>query len=195
MLGGKQAADYSDAVQCLPATGWGKGETHMLKFEVVVVAAIVGLLSLYSASPASAQVVEGEEHCVVNVKSSDVLNVRAKASASSKIVTTLRYGNCGVIVVAECKGSWCPVEDGHDAGWVNSRFISMVSPAMYCVTGVAVGDVLNVRVFPSARSRSVTKLPPNHCDIAFLPHSTKGWQKVRTEGHEGWVNRSFLSGQ
>ncbi len=33
---------------------------------------------LSSVGQASAQVVEGEEHCVVNVKSSDVLNVRAK---------------------------------------------------------------------------------------------------------------------
>jgi uncharacterized protein YgiM (DUF1202 family) len=167
----------------------------MFKLEVVVVAAIAGLLLIASVTTSSAQVVEGEEHCVVNVKSSDVLNVRAQASPSSKIMTTLRYGQCGVVVVAACKGSWCPVEDGHDTGWVNSRFISMVSPAMYCVTSVAAGDVLNVRAFPSASSRIVTKLPRSHCDIAFLPYSTNGWQKVRAGGHEGWVNRSYVSGQ
>lgn len=167
----------------------------MFSFKVLVFAAAAGLSVVASVSPASAQVVKGEEHCVINVKSSDVLNVRATNSASSKIVTTLRYGECGVVVVAQCKGSWCPVEDGHNAGWVRSRFISTVSPALYCVANVAPGDVLNIRAFPSVNSRIVTKLPRNQCDIAFLPYATNEWQKIRVDGYEGWVNRSFVSGQ
>ncbi|GLQ57852.1 SH3 domain-containing protein [Devosia nitrariae] len=167
----------------------------MLDHKVLLFAAVAGLSSLASIGSASAQVVQGEEHCVVNVMPSDVLNVRSRNSASSKIVTTLRYGQCGVIVVAECRGSWCPIEDGHNAGWVHSRFISMVSPAMYCVAGVSAGYVLNLRAYPSARSRVGTELPRNECDIAFLPYSTGDWRKVRVSGYEGWVNRSCLSGQ
>lgn len=167
----------------------------MFKFRILLLVGIAAVSSFASIYPASAQVVAGEEHCVVNVRSSDALNVRAQNSANSQIVAKLRYGQCGVVVVAECKGPWCPVEDGHDAGWVNSRFISMVSPAIYCVDGVAAGDMLNVRAFPSANSRIVTKVARNKCDIAFLPYSTGAWQKVRVGGHEGWVNRSFVSGQ
>ena len=157
--------------------------------------ALRAMTTLTGVNTASAQVVEGEEHCVINVKSTDVLNVRAKASANSKVVTTLRYGECGIVVTGSCKGSWCPVEDGHDEGWVNSRYISMVSPAMYCVTGVAKGDVLNLRAYPSANSRILTELSRNECDIAFLPYSTGSWQKVRADGYEGWANRKYLSAE
>jgi SH3-like domain-containing protein len=167
----------------------------MLKFKALAFAATAGLSALASPSLAFAQVVVGEEHCVVSVRSNDVLNMRTRPSASSRIISTLRYGQCGVIVMGECQGPWCPVEDGHNAGWVHNRYISMVSPAMYCVAGVARGDVLNLRAYPSARSRVVTKLARNQCDIAFLPYATSGWQKVRVGGYEGWVNRSFVSGQ
>ena len=151
--------------------------------------------SIGSITAASAQVVAGEEHCVVNVKASDALNVRAKGSASSKVVATLRYGQCGIVVTGACKASWCPVEDGHKAGWINSKFISMVSPALYCVTGVGPGDGLNLRAFPSASSRIMTVLSRHQCDIAFLPYVVGSWQKVRAGGYEGWANRKYLSGE
>jgi SH3-like domain-containing protein len=167
----------------------------MLHWKVLAFASLTGLSVFASAAPATAQIVEGEEHCVVNVKTSDVLNVRAKSNVSSRVVSTLRYGECGIIVMGACKGSWCPIKDGHNAGWVNSRFISMVSPAMYCVAGVAAGDKLNLRAFPSPTSRIVTKLGRRQCDISFLPYSTGDWQKVRTGGYEGWANRTYLSGQ
>lgn len=165
----------------------------MMRALISVCATAVSLL--LGAQAASAQVVEGEEHCVVNVASSDVLNLRKGPSAKTGIRTALPYGRCGVIVVGECRGSWCPVEDGHHSGWVNSRYISMVSPARYCVSNVAAGDRLNVRAFPSATSRILTSLLRNQCEIAFLPYATGNWQKVRVTGYEGWVSRRYLSGQ
>lgn len=167
----------------------------MPNIRILVFVCAAALSSLFGIGAASAQVVAGEEHCVVNVKSSDVLNIRARSSASSRVVATLRYGECGIVVTGNCRGSWCPIEDGHHAGWVNSRFISMVSPAMYCVAGVRPGDGLNLRAFPSARSRILTVLSRRQCDIAFLPYATRNWQKVRVRGYEGWVNRRFVSGQ
>lgn len=162
---------------------------------ILAFACAAALATLSAPTISVAQVVEGEEHCVVNVKSSDALNVRAKNSASSKVVTTLNYGDCGVIVTGACKGSWCPIEDGHDAGWVNSKFVSMVSPAIYCVSGVAKGDGLNLRAFPSTSSSIKTVLSRQQCDIAFLPYAVGSWQKVRADGYEGWVNRKYLSGE
>ena len=167
----------------------------MPEFRVLSFAGVLALSMLCGIGAASAQVVEGEEHCVINVKSTDVLNVRSKATVNSKVVTTLRYGECGIVVTGICKGSWCPIEDGHDKGWVNSRFISIVSPALYCVTGVGPGDGLNLRAFPSTISRILTVLPRNQCDIAFLPYAVGSWQKVRVEGFEGWASRKFLSGE
>jgi SH3-like domain-containing protein len=167
----------------------------MYNIRTLLVAVTIALASLGGAGTASAQVVEGEEHCVVNVRASDALNVRERGRVGSRIVTTLNYGECGVIVTGACQGSWCPIEDGHHAGWVHSHYISMVSPAMYCVTGVRPGDILNLRAYPSPQSRILAELPRRQCNISFLPYATNGWQKVRVQGYEGWVNRRYLSGQ
>ena len=153
-------------------------------------------LGLLAAAPAKADpVVEGEEHCVVNVASNDRLNMREAPNAGAPIVARKRYGQCGITVLDACQGSWCRVEDGHSLGWVNRRFIAMVSPSLYCVTGVVPGDTLNVRAWPSPDSRVLTKLDRRQCDIAFLPYSKGSWQKIRVSGWEGWVNRRYLSGQ
>jgi SH3-like domain-containing protein len=140
-------------------------------------------------------VVEGEEHCVIDVATNDTLNVRTGPGVGYQVVAQKRYGQCGVMVTGTCTATWCPIEDGHIAGWVNRRFISMVSPAMYCVSGVQQGDVLNVRAYPSAGSRILTALDRRQCDISFLPYAVGAWQKIRVAGWEGWVARRFLSGQ
>lgn len=153
------------------------------------------LLSL-PAPAAETLVVEGEEHCVVNVASWDRLNARDEPNSGGDIVAKYRYGDCGIYVVAGPVGSWYAVQDDADnEGWVNGKYISMVSPSMYCVTDVDADDVLNLRKWPSSGSAIVAELDPDQCDIAFLPYATGNWQKVRVNGDEGWVNRKFVSGE
>ncbi|MEO6013235.1 MAG: SH3 domain-containing protein [Devosia sp.] len=153
------------------------------------------LTSLGGASIALAQVVEGEEHCIVNVASWDRLMVRSEPSASGEIVTKHRYGDCGIIVTSEPQAGWVRIEDGHYEGWVNSKYLSMVSPSLYCVSGVDEDDFLNLRAYPSVASRLVAALDPAQCDIAFLPYAVGAWQKVRVEGYVGWASRKYLSAQ
>jgi len=160
-----------------------------LTLPAIVLAGGIGLC------PALADVVPGEEHCVVNVRGSDALNVRSGPNPHSRIVTRKRYDDCGIKVTGACRGSWCPVEDGHHAGWVHSRYIGMVSPALYCVSGLEKGDLLNLRAWPSATSQILTRLAPTQCEIAFLPYSVGSWQKIRVGGWQGWANRRFLSGE
>lgn len=151
----------------------------------------LGALPLATADP----VVPGEEHCVVNIPTSGTLNMRARPGAGTEVLTRLRYAQCGVMVTAECRGNWCPIEDGHYAGYAHRRYLAMVSPAMYCVSGVEAWDRLNLRAYPSTSSRVLARLGPNQCDIAILPYSIGNWVKVRADGREGWVNRRYLSGQ
>jgi SH3-like domain-containing protein len=94
-----------------------------------------------------------------------------------------------------CQGNWCKVDDGHALGWAHRHFLAMVSPAMYCVTGVAPGDSLNLRAYPSTRSRVLTRLSGQRCDISFLPFAKGNWQKIRVDGWQGWVIRRYLSGE
>ena len=154
------------------------------------------LLALLAAGAAQADpIVPGEEHCVVNVRPDDVLNMREQPNARAYVVAQKRYGECGIRVNDECAGNWCPVEDGHALGWAHRRYLAMVSPALYCVTGVAPGDVLNLRAFPSPQSRVIHRLGRHECNIAFLPYAVGSWQKIRAAGWEGWVNRRYLSGE
>ncbi len=156
-----------------------------------VIIAPAALVGVAKADP----VVTGEEHCVVNVRSDDVLNMREAPNSSAPVVAQKRYGDCGIRVNDECEGNWCPVEDGHSLGWAHRRYLAMVSPALYCVSGVAPDDVLNLRAFPSAQSRILAELDHDQCDIAFLPYTDGSWQKIRVDGRQGWVNRSYLSGE
>jgi SH3-like domain-containing protein len=150
------------------------------------------------ALPSGAQadpVVQNEEHCVVNVRANDALNMRERPRASAPIVARKHHDECGILVTDACQGSWCPVEDGHSLGWVHRHYIAMVSPARYCVAGVAPGDRLNLRAYPSPQSRLLTRLARHQCNIAFLPYAVGNWQKIRVNGWQGWVNRRYVSGQ
>jgi SH3-like domain-containing protein len=140
-------------------------------------------------------IVPGAEHCVINVRSGDMLNMRRHPSSTSRIDGRKRHNECGILVNASCKGNWCPVEDGHALGWTHRKYLAKVSPAIYCVTGVAVGDVLNLRAYPFAQSRVIHRLPRNQCDIAFLPYAVGNWQKIRLNGWQGWAYRHYLGGE
>ena len=154
---------------------------------------ILFLLGLVPLSAAEASVVPGEEHCVINVPAWDKLNIRSGPSSKARIVVRKRYGSCGIMVVGNCRAQWCPVEDGHSAGWASRRFLSMVSPSLYCTVGRRA--VVYVRAFPSLQSRVLVALKRPTCGIAFLPFARSHWQKIRVNGWEGWVNRDQVSGQ
>ncbi|MBC8019406.1 MAG: hypothetical protein H7X83_12930 [Verrucomicrobia bacterium] len=147
-------------------------------------------ISLPAAS-STTLVTPGEEHCVVDVATWDRLNIRSRPSSRAPVVSRKRYGSCGILVVGSCRAQWCRVEDGHSVGWVNRRFLSMVSPALYCAKGARV----NVRAYPSSKSRVLVALNAHTCEIAFLPYSRSNWQKIRVQGWEGWVKRTSVSGQ
>ena len=156
---------------------------------------ILFMLGLVPLSAAEASVVPGEEHCVVNVPSWDELNIRSGPSSKARIVIRKRYGSCGIMVVGNCRAQWCPVEEGHAAGWASRRFLSMVSPSLYCTVGGGRGSVVYVRAFPSLQSRVLVAIKRPTCGIAFLPFARGHWQKIRVNGWEGWVNRTQVSGQ
>jgi SH3-like domain-containing protein len=140
-------------------------------------------------------IVPGEEHCVVNVGPGDALNMRERPDSRADIVARKRHNECGIRVNRRCRRNWCPAEDGHALGWAHRRYLAMVSPAMYCIAGVAPGHTLNLRAYPSPQSRVLHQLRRRQCGIAFLPHAVGNWQRIRVDGWQGWVNRRYLSGQ
>lgn len=158
-----------------------------------VLAILLGVLAMPPGPAKADPIAVGAEHCVVNIPATDQINLRREPDAASPVNARRSYGTCGIVVMGNCAGAWCPVSAGRDAGWAPRNRIAAVSPARACVTGVASWDTLNVRAFPSARSRVLLELGPRQCSIRFLPFATDGWQKIRVGASEGWVARRFLT--
>ncbi|WP_353956215.1 SH3 domain-containing protein [Aurantimonas endophytica] len=115
-----------------------------------------------------------------------MLNLRGGPGTSADVLTGKKYGTCGIIVTDACKGSWCPVDDGHYQGWVSGRFIAKVSPARYCVTGVPPRRYLepprvSISAKPggaSARSEPMLHCLPALCDGRVAEDSRRGMGRL-----------------
>ncbi|NNU80432.1 SH3 domain-containing protein [Halovulum dunhuangense] len=160
-----------------------------LWFAVLVVLSLVGMSGPAAADP----VRTGAEHCVVNLAQDDPLNLRAGPGTRHPVLARLPYGRCGLTIRgAACRGNWCPVEDGHHAGWVHRRYIAAVSLPSSCLSPLARPHAVALRAWPSDGSRVLAHMTPESCGIALLPYQAEGWQKIRQGGREGWVRLSDL---
>lgn len=69
-------------------------------------------------------------------------------------------------------------------------------PALFDVTGVTSGDVLNVRESPDASSQVIGTLAPDEADIEVIRANDDGtWGLVNTGERSGWASLNFLSRQ
>lgn len=67
-------------------------------------------------------------------------------------------------------------------------------PALYDVTGVGAGDVLNVREGPSARTRAIGSLSSDARGVEILERDEPtGWGRVNLPEGPGWVSMRYLS--
>lgn len=67
-------------------------------------------------------------------------------------------------------------------------------PGLFDVTGVAAGDVLNIRAEPSAASPILSALPPDARGVEVIATSPDGrWGQVALPEGGGWVNLRFLA--
>lgn len=67
-------------------------------------------------------------------------------------------------------------------------------PALFRVTGVAAGDVLNIRAEPSASAAILGGLPPGAEGVEVVAEQG-GWGLVSTGEGAGWVKLAFLARQ
>ena len=159
-----------------------------LRLQVLAALAIIGMSGPAAADP----IRTGAEHCVVDLAQDDPLNLRAGPGTGHRVLARLPYARCGLIVTAACRGDWCPVEDGHNAGWAHRRFIANVSRPTHCISPRAQPRAVSLRAWPSDGSRVLARLAPDSCGIALLPYQVEGWQKIRQGGWEGWVRLADL---
>lgn len=67
-------------------------------------------------------------------------------------------------------------------------------PALYDVTGVAAGDVLNVRSGPGAGEEIIGSLDPTATGIEVIEEAD-GWGLVNTGERSGWASLTYLARQ
>lgn len=69
-----------------------------------------------------------------------------------------------------------------------------ILPDLYDVTGVAVGDVLNIRAEPKASAAIVGSLPPTAQNIEVVAiNPDRSWGTVNTDEGTGYVSMRFLA--
>ncbi len=67
-------------------------------------------------------------------------------------------------------------------------------PALYDVTGVSEGDVLNVRTGPDAATEIVGSLAPGAIGIEVVEEAD-GWGRVNIDEASGWASLTYLTRQ
>ncbi|MGI9386687.1 MAG: SH3 domain-containing protein [Methyloligellaceae bacterium] len=68
-------------------------------------------------------------------------------------------------------------------------------PDFYQVRSVSYSDVLNIRKWPSHRSRIIGVIPPNGKRVRNLVRRVDGWCLVRYRRVEGWAKCRYLAEQ
>jgi hypothetical protein len=91
-------------------------------------------LAIASCGSSIAQLREGTELVVIDVRPNDVLNIRQSPSEKSRIVGIIPPDSKGVIYLGEKQADWIFVRYEQTEGWANSRFLTAVrasAPVVY----------------------------------------------------------------
>jgi SH3-like domain-containing protein len=137
---------------------------------------------------------------VVNVEKGDTLSIRQSASSKSrKLGKILANESCvAYLNKIEDVGShkWVKITYKGVQGWVNLHYLkrNWESPCgkYYTVVKVRKGGVLNMRQYPTTRSRKVAKIPYNKECLIGLDKAKKQWFFLDYEGTKGWVYSKYL---
>ncbi|WP_139892107.1 SH3 domain-containing protein [Bacillus sp. D386] len=121
------------------------------------------------------------------------LNVRASASTSSNVITTVKKN--AAVTLQQKSGSWGKIRTSNGkVGWVSLSYISTKKPVTstnlgtYYVTATS----LNVRASASTSSKVITTVKKNAA--VTLQQKSGSWGKIKTSnGKVGWVAMQYIS--
>ncbi|MEL6373868.1 MAG: SH3 domain-containing protein [Pseudomonadota bacterium] len=163
----------------------------------------LAMLTSFTAAPVHAA--SNEYVRVAGVATGDFLNIRNGPDVASPIIGRIPPTARGIALRASGIGKWVLVRYNGVVGWAHSRYLKpeiaegSIAPleAMraghYGVVGIKGFDVLNVRAFPSARSRKVAAIPPHARGIRVDRRHPNGWALVSYGPARGWVNMRYLA--
>jgi uncharacterized protein YraI len=142
---------------------------------------------------------------VVNIASTDTLNVRSGPGTKYQVLGEIPYKGSGVFVGKCADSKWCKVSYGCLSGYAAIKYLSdgsVSAPAptatLYHVIDHPADDMLNVRSDAGTDSGIVGRLPYNASGVAVSAcKSVSGykskWCVVKWNGISGWAYSRYLA--
>lgn len=144
---------------------------------------------------------------VVNVNTSDVLNIRQSSDPSSQKMGKIPANEKCVAYLNKAHRNqsgrkWLKIHYNGITGWASSRFLKQTQQCEHrFITQyyqvVHVNSHLNIRELHNRGSRKVGKISPKANCVAYLNESYPNksnpkWRMINSKGITGWVNASYL---
>lgn len=138
--------------------------------------------------------ITGEGYAVVsNPKSTQVLNLRAQANTTSRVLGQFRNG--AQLTVLEQGTEWCKVQSSTGTiGYMMTQYLTL-----HNLPGTPTMEVdhpqrtfVNLRARPSMLTGTVLARIPHDATVTVLAPSSNGWVKVYYNGYTGYAVDYFL---
>ena len=131
------------------------------------------------------------------------LNLRAEASTTSSVITTIPKGT-SVEIVDKSNNDWYKVSYNGQTGYASSKYITLdnnnssdnnntttTPPATATEKGVTTAN-LNMRTSASTSASIITTIAKGST-VEIVDKSTPNWYKVKYNGQTGYVSREYVS--
>jgi len=151
------------------------------KMFISLSAMMVTILFLTAASYAAVEARTG-------IITGDVVNLRAQANTSAKILKQLKKGTKVSVVGSE--EDWYQISYNDNTGWINGNYILIRDEAI--LAGLVTGSVVNVRSKPNTSAEILTKL--NKGTKVDIFEQAGDWYRISIgEDRYGWIHKDYVS--
>jgi len=118
----------------------------------------------------------------------DVVNLRAQANTSSKILKQLVKGT--KVSIVESEKDWYQVSYNDSTGWISGNYILIRDESISA--GVVTGSVVNVRSKPNTSGEILAKL--NKGARVDIFEQSGDWYRISIgEDRYGWIHKDYIS--
>lgn len=118
----------------------------------------------------------------------DVVNLRAQANTSSKILKQLVKGT--KVSIVESEKDWYQVSYNDSTGWISGNYILIRDESISA--GVVTGSVVNVRSEPNTSGEILAKL--NKGARVDIFEQSGDWYRISIgEDRYGWIHKDYIS--
>lgn len=118
----------------------------------------------------------------------DVVNLRAQANTSSKVLKQLVKGT--KVSIVESEKDWYQVSYNDSTGWISGNYILIRDESISA--GVVTGSVVNVRSKPNTSGEILAKL--NKGARVDIFEQSGDWYRISIgEDRYGWIHKDYIS--